>query len=1128
MSSHRSLWAAFVSALVGANLLAQLPPGPAPSGASDSSDAVPAAGSPAEARWKLGRETLQKGDREGAIVHLLAALEFQPSSPPILLDLARAADGADARAYWLLRWAQAATDSKGKCELDAADKKAISAAELSSMQKLAASRAQAAAELGKALDRYKGGKGAAALGNGAAARWIAAMFCEMCASSPQLTRAHGAAMQSQLSTHASDVDAVCKALVQVAEGRMGSASAAPTGADPAAAALHKAEMQLRAARILAGLARQAGYGKDLLGEAPPDLAAYAQAANAAQQAVKAQLPAPRVWTIEELQQLDQKGRDEFTLAHRSWANPGVAMSATGKYRVETTCGAETLLGTALQVEQHHARLVSHYEKDPFEGRMGTVLIVPEVSDMETEGMPFWWAGGFQGGDRTVIRFAWGNMPSLGRTLTHELAHRFDGVLRPFLRPWYGEGHASWAGGHYGKMAETQFHDDHLDLGACISTRNAGYGGDEKLKQLLSGEIDEYRDNYFAGYALYAFLRGYPPDQPPKYRAALDALEKTARAGQKDPVGHFTKTVCDGKDGRAVDFAAFCVEWREFLDGIAKHLDPENRTGEPQWVARYGPLPPGESGPLVLDENTWSWARARAEPYFGQGHAGAAGDLLAEAGYAQAAVAAWSWSFACEGWHAARANAAADALQSMSRSEQSFAMRQLGHARFPARVAAWPSGPSIAMVQKLPKTKAHLDTLLAAATQCGDAQPIARALLLAEHERLAALCALPPDAKATAALPPPPPPRSLLGAGFVDDRHVDYDKNRHVGLWYATQDGDLHVGREKPAQATGGPERDSPSRNVFVRSAEWIAPGEHVVRMKVHLTTAYVDGAIVVGHWRRDRGIRIGFSAGDPEFASGRKQTRAEADRVHVHLDGKWERDGQLPRTGAATTVEFGGPRPSFEIVLRVRGPSLSVAIEGQDQFRYTTHDGAPIEGYLGFAASRGAYRVQLPTVQRMDVALPGQAIAAAAATGLDIGSQPTASVEDLVGLPVRGIPLSPVGTLVLWLPHAEEGDTIDRRLPRALVVLSKLLQEQNEFPQLWALAVPKGSKPEEVAAAEKAIAEFRKEPIARIEHSVRAPLTGSPWLLFVDAAGILRGCNQVGDAELFSVVQRWARMFRAR
>jgi len=192
MSSHRSLWAAFVSTLVGANLLAQLPPGPAPSGASDSSDAVPAAGSPAEARWKLGRETLQKGDREGAIVHLLAALEFQPSSPPILLDLARAADGADARAYWLLRWAQAATDSKGKCELDAADKKAISAAELSSMQKLAASRAQAAAELGKALDRYKGGKGAAALGNGAAARWIAAMFCEMCASSPQLTRQVGA------------------------------------------------------------------------------------------------------------------------------------------------------------------------------------------------------------------------------------------------------------------------------------------------------------------------------------------------------------------------------------------------------------------------------------------------------------------------------------------------------------------------------------------------------------------------------------------------------------------------------------------------------------------------------------------------------------------------------------------------------------------------------------------------------------------------------------------------------------------------------------------------------------------------------------------------------------------------
>ena len=1128
MSSHRSCLVAFASAfVVVADLVAQLPPGASPPRSCDAMDAVPAANSPALARWKLGQDTLASGERAAAIAHLLAALEFHPASEPVLLDLVRASEGKDARAYWLQRWAAAAVDSKGKCELAAADKKSVAADEVAALQKLASLRAQAASELAKAMDRYKGGKGT--LGNGAAARFVATLFVEVCANSPELLREHGASMQASLDSHKSDVDTVCKSLAQVAQGQFGSSWKGATSSDPAATQRQKADLQLRAARILSGLCRQGGFGKDLLGEAPPDLQGYAQAANAARDAVKSQLPAPRVWTIAELQALDQKGRDEFTLAHRSWADPGVAMSATGKYRVETTCGAETLLGTAQQVELHHARLVSHYGVDPFENRPGTVLIVPEVHDMETEGLPHWWAGGFQGGDRTVIRFAWGNLPSLGHTLTHELTHRFDGVLRPFLRAWYVEGHASWTGGHYGKMVETQFHDDHLDLGACYSTYAEGYGDEAKLKKLLDGTIDEYRDNYFAGYALYAFLRGHPPDQPPKYRAVLETLEKNARGGAKDASGFFAKTVCDGKDGRAADFTAFCAEWREFLAGIARYLDPENKTGEPRWVAQYGPGPAGEAGPLVLDENTWSWSRARAEPFFGQGHAGAAGDVLAEAGLPAAAVAAWSWSLSCEGWNAVRADAAATALASLSKPEQASALRQLAHARFPSRVAAWAVGPQpMPMLQKLPKTKAFVDALAAAATAVADAMPLSQAALRAEHERLASLCAMTVAAPSVAALPPMPPPRTLLGQGFVDDRHVDYDKNRHEGLWHTTPDGDLHVGREKPAEGTGGPERVSASRNVFVRSSEWIAPGEHVVKMRIHLTTAYVDGALVVGHWRRDRGIRIGFSAGDPEFASGRKKERAEVDRVHVQLDGKWERDGQLPRTGAATTVEFGESRPSFEIELRVRGPALTVRIEGQDQFRYTTHDGSPIEGYFGFASSRGAYRVQSPTVQRIDLALPGQAIAATAAVGLDVLAQPTVPLEDLIGMPVRGIPTSPVGTLVVWLPPAEQGDTIDRRLPRALVVLSKLLQERTEFPQTWALAVPKGSKPEEVAAAEKAIAEFRKEPMQRIEHSVAAPLTGSPWLLFVDAAGVLRGCNQVGDAELFSVVQRWARMYRAR
>lgn len=1107
-------------------LTAQLPPGVAPPSAADALDATPTKGGPADTRWRMGQEALARGDRAAAITHLLSALSFHPASAPVLLDLVRAAEGDDARGYWLKMWAAAATDVRGHAELEAAAKKGLPASQLVPLQKLAMLRMQAATELVKALDRYRsGGKGA--LGNGVAARWCATLFVELTTQSPALLRAHGEMVTKALASHGPDVDGVCRALLQVAEGSFGSGAA--TAGDPAAAALQRSDLQLRAARILQGLARQAGYGKDLYGDAPPDLASTAQAAAAARDAAAKALPLPRVWTIEELAALDAAGRAEFTLAHRSWASPGVALSRTGRYRIETTCGAETLLGTAQQVELHHERLAVHYGKDPFGDRQGTVVIVPEVFDMEIEGMPFWWAGGFQGGDRTVIRFAWGRLPDLGRTLTHELTHRFDSVLRPFQRAWYGEGHASWTGAHYGKMAETDFTEDHLDLGACLSTYSAGYGAKEKFEQLVRGELAEYRDNYFAGYTLYAFLRGYPPDQKPKYRPALEALEKNARAGQKDPLGYFVATVCDGKDGRAVDLDAFLVEWNSLLADIAAHLDPERRGPKSDWVAKYGPRAPGDTAPLVLDENTWSWARSRAEPFFGQGHAGAAGDVLFAAGHVQAAGAAWLWSLSCEGWNADRAQKAVRALLSSSRPEQAAALQELAHARFPLVVQSWGEtrgGEPMPMVAKLPKTRAYLDALKATAMALDEPLAVLRASLLAEHQRLAALCGEVVSGEPST-LPPPPFPRSLLGFGIVDDLHVDYDKDRHQGLWFATSEGDLHVGRELVASTTGL-ERAAPSRNVFVRTVEWFPPGEHVIKLRVHLTTSYVDGAIIVGHWRRDRGIRIGFSAGDPEFASGRKKTSIECDRVSLQLDGKWERDGQLPRTTAVPTVEFGSPKPSFEIELRLRGPSLTVAVEGQHQFRYTTHDGAPIEGYLGFATSRGAFRVQSPTVQRLDLAQPGQAVAATAAIGLDISAPSALAVGDLVGLRVKGIPTGPVGTLVLWLPPVEAGDELSRRLPRALLVLARLLQDQVEFPQPWVLAVPKGSTDSDVATVHAALKEFRSAPMERVEHAVVSPLQGSPWLLFVDGNGVLRGANQVGDAELFSVVQRWARMFRAR
>lgn len=1123
----RQLAAIALYLCAGAAVRGQTPPGASLPAGDASLAAAPTPGSPAAVRWQLGQQAMAGGDRAAAVPHLLAALEFHPHSSPILFDLLRAVDDEGAKALWTLRLGAALGDARGKCEFDAAMKKAIPAPLLASAQKLAQARAQAAQELLKAFDRYKPG-GKTALGNGVAAAWLCRLLAELCQGAPSLRAAHGPACERALSLHEPDIDAICRALLQTAQGQFGAGTTAL--ADAEAERLRRLGLQLRSARILQGILRQAGYGKDLYGDAPPSLLdGYRQPAAAALAAVKAALPAPRVYTIAELEALDERGRSEFTLRHRDWADPGVALSPGGKYRIETVCGAETLLGTASTIELHHARLVAHFGVDPFEGRQGTVLVVPEVFDMETEGMPFWWAGGFQGGDRTVVRFAWGDIVGLGRLLTHELTHRFDSVLRPFLGAWYGEGHASWTGGHYGPMAAADFHDDHLDLGACWRTAAEGYRGEDKLKRLLRGELEEYRDNYFAGYTLYAFLRGYPPDEPPRYRSALLRLEQTARAGQKDPVGHFEKTICDGKEGRAADFAAFVEQWQGFLDGIVRHLDERTRGPDNAWVARYGPLPAGDKGKMVEDEMTWSWARARHEPFFGQGHAGSAGDVLAEAGQLPAATAAWLWSLSCEGWQQERSQRAADALAALSRPEQAAALRQLSHLRFPLQVAGWP-GPA-PMFAKLPKTKAYLDLLEATAAALPAGAAAAAMALRGERQRLAILCGV-ADADllqgGNEAVEPSPPPRSLLGLGLQDDMHVDYDKGRAVGFWHTTEAGDLHVGRQRPAEGTGGPERDSPQRNVFVRTQEWLSPGKHKLTARIHMTTAFVDGAIVLGHWRRDRGVQVRFSLGDQAFASGRKTTRAETDRVHIGLGGKWERDGKMPQTAPSGVVEFGEPRPSFELELLVDGPRLVVMVEGQERFSYTAHDGAPIEGHVGFASSRGSYRVQAPTITRLDLAEPGQYLAAAAGVGLDLDRPCALPAEELVGLPVRGIAPSPVGRLVLWLPPAEEGDDLARRLPRALPVLAKFMRDEVEFPQPWTLCVPRGTPAEKVQAIQGLLADYRKEPMAVREHAVAAPFRGHPYVLFLDKSGVLRGANQVGDVELFSIVQRWARMFRAR
>src|SRR5690606_29548560 len=120
-----------------------------------------------------------------------------------------------------------------------------------------------------------------------------------------------------------------------------------------------------------------------------------------------------------------------------------------------------------------------YGQDPFLDRPGTVRIVPEAEGLEAEGVPYWWAGGFQSGDLTVLRFSASNIPDLGRGLTHELTHRFDGATYPGLPAWLMEGKAVWTGGAYDAMTDEEFIANDANAGTMDQTMRKGYGGVDK-------------------------------------------------------------------------------------------------------------------------------------------------------------------------------------------------------------------------------------------------------------------------------------------------------------------------------------------------------------------------------------------------------------------------------------------------------------------------------------------------------------------------------------------------------------------------------------------------------------------------------------------------------------------------
>ncbi|MGK0302902.1 MAG: hypothetical protein ACI89X_003788, partial [Planctomycetota bacterium] len=261
---------------------------------------------------------------------------------------------------------------------------------------------------------------------------------------------------------------------------------------------------------------------------------------------------------------------------------------------------------------------------------------------------------------------------------------------------------------------------------------------------------------------------------------------------------------------------------------------------------------------------------------------------------------------------------------------------------------------------------------------------------------------------------------------------------------------------------------------------------------------------------------------DRNYARGKSQSNQGEGRVSLSLNGLWERDGELPKTRLHSSVDIPEKQNWFAYELHVRGPRVEVVINDEAMWEYAVHDGTPIEGHIGFATSTGAIRVQQPTVQRLDNEVTSSVL------GLDLQQQPTRSLKQLMQLQTRGMPTHPDGTLVLWLPTVDQGSP-SVFLGRTIRKLSKILQDELQHPQQWVLAVPKSMKKEDREATVVDLQDLRPGAFPVVEHQISEPFDGPhPWLLFLDAQGVMRAAANSRDSGIYSRVEKWARIYRGR
>lgn len=1093
---------------------------------------------PRRAALSAGRRAMESGDARQATHHLLNALWYRPYDVEMLTLLLRAGqDDPDSRLLWAESLFSAGADGKGAFQPDRELKTLLPEDPL--LARLVQSRAQAVAELATLQKKLMRDRSSRSHGNPILTRFLRSLAWELARSTPALWKAHGRMLNLGCDPRSDAWQPVVAALRKLMTDSLGN---------------QRLEMAIRASRCLSGLASQAAF-KDLKGPKAPDLSKVRDQARDGLRRARELLAAQSgPLSIEQLDMMSDEERLEYTRVHQSFDNPGVALSTTGRYRLETVCGHETLLGAARTVELHHDRLVNFFGKDPFLDQQGTVRLVPEAVGLEAEGAPFWWVGGFQSGPETTLRFSSSTISGLGRGLTHELTHRFDGALHPGIPAWLAEGKAVWTGAAYGQMRETGFIDNHANFGTIENTMRKGYGGLSKLTELIEGTIEDYRDNYVAGYALYVYLNTWEVEGNKLFNKALKRFQAGCAKNGGNSRKWFESCFCDGKAGRPKDL-------KEFAGRFSKFINAFYWLNRAAWVDQlYTGKREAEAAELVFDAPTWQFSRNRAEPWFGEGQAALAGELLLEAGRPADATLALVWAHELDEWHTGRALVLADLLESLNQDRAAWVLRNESLLR-----TGWTDllGEGVevgksSLLTSLPRLNAHLELLRQAADQREEAGlPLAAAAGRAEHDRIAVRLGLPsasvPMALSEDAVTRPfaTPPRYVGHLDWLEDDLTSYEEHRVKGLWYDRGDGHLHVGRKKPRKKTGQMDRAAHLRHAFVRGREWMT-GSYRVSARIHFTTTYVDGALILGFTRRDRNVRFQFNAGDYMYSIGQKTEKNELESIHVSLLGI--RDGERHRRQIPSRkVQFEHPSTSFEVEILVYGPHAVAFVNGDTVGSYHTADGQPIEGYIGFASSFGAYRVEAPTVESLDrqrfAGLLDERM-----VGLSFGPKGDLRDKQLINRPVLGVPRSPTGSVLLWI-HAPtdedlewlvDDEELQQELLRRMFIAVRNARKvadllwKGGYSQELILAVPEMF---DASLRDRLSRELAEPPATRchiVTHEKTQDLTEqeegvplmaeAPTLLFIDPVGVLRAMAEFRsfDMRLPESLDYWLNVYRGR